>query len=323
MKLKNILFGLIIACTFASCSSEGDIIDEVTNDQGINGESRSTLTLNLDSKATDNSDMSIHNFVVALFSNDTNILYTEATGNTTTITDLIAGFKLDIYVVANASIADFAGIDSKSAFENKVASLTQTKENLIKVGVERNYTLKANNNVINSIEVEQISARIDLAGIKVNFQGGNSQFKFRLTGVELENVQNTTNLYNDERADSFNATNMVYNLNGSKEIVHGSFLGKENENSNANPIATLYTFANKNQDKTTKLIIKGDILKDGKIYETRVWPVEINIDNAGVERGNLYQIIATLTGDVTNTEVSATYQVSNWNLVTVDVPSFN
>lgn len=322
MKLRIILFGLIIASTFASCSSEGDILEEIANDQRPE-ETRSTLTLNLDNKVSEESDMAIHNFVVALFSNDTKITYQEATGSTARVTDLIAGFTVDIYVVANATNSDFEGINTKADFENKVTSLTQDTKKLIKVGVERNYTLKAGGNTINPFTVEQISARVDLAGITVNFKGGNSQFKFRLTGIELENVQNSTQLYSDDRADSFESKNLKYALDSNKEITHGTTLGKKNQQSTENSIATLYTFANKNQNKTTRLVIKGEILKDGKVYGTHAWPVEINPENAGTERGKLYEIYATLTGDVTHTEIAIAYEVSKWNSIVVDVPSFN
>lgn len=60
----------------------------------------------------------------------------------------------------------------------------------------------------------------------------------------------------------------------SRKIAYGAFSGKENDQSCANSIATLYTFANNNQKKTTKLVIKDDILKSGDTY---VWPVEVNI----------------------------------------------
>lgn len=331
MKLKNIFFALIIACTFAACSSDSTL-DELTNgNPTVLGES-STLAIKIN--AGGNDDKQINNWLVVLANGDNIFVAEEGVADDWKIftEGLYIGSSINVYTIANVKKSDFTQneLQSVASLKNKVTALTQNSEKLIKVGKQLGYILKSctstdieNCNNKLSIEVEQISARIDFAGLKVNFTGGNNQFKFRLTGVELENVQNSTKLYSDERADSFNAANLVYNLNGNKDIAYGSFLGKENEDSNANPIATLYTFANNNQERTTKLVIKGDILKNGEVYETRVWTVEVNIDNEGVKRGNLYEIYATLTGDVTRTEVTATYQVSSWNSVTVDVPSFN
>lgn len=60
----------------------------------------------------------------------------------------------------------------------------------------------------------------------------------------------------------------------SRKIANEAFLGKENDQSCTNSIATLYTFANNNQKKTTKLVIKDDILENDDTY---VWPIEVNI----------------------------------------------
>lgn len=327
MKLKNILFGLIIACTFASCSSEGDMIDEITNGQGsVNGESRSTLTLNISNNAVDEADMIIHNFVVALFSNDTRIIYQGATGNTTKVTDLIAGFNVDIYVVANATNSDFENITTKDGFESKVASLSQETSKLIKVGVKENYTLQKGDNNSIEIEVSQVAARVDLAGIRVLFEGGNSNFTFDLTDVELKNAQKTTKLatksYNDNNAATdIQAQLKDNNFSGITGIAYGDrWYGKENSASTASPIETLYTFANPNVN--TQLVIKGKIMRGTTLVQNCEWTVDLSEDNY-LKRGHLYEVFATIKTTVTN-PVSPTisYKVATWNQATINIPTF-
>ena len=177
MKLRNIL-PILAAITlgFASCSSDGDILEEMnTPATGLNELASVSfhLTDGLQTKATEDAsahEATINTYMIAIFDHATGTLlakrednYNASTGITGIQTKAI---ESDILVIVNCPVGTFAGITTQKGFKNKVLGGENNLKanNLIKYA-EATCTIDANKEYATDpikIEVCQLSACVDL-----------------------------------------------------------------------------------------------------------------------------------------------------------------
>lgn len=299
MKSINIFFALIITLAFASCSSEGDILNEMNNSNSsvIEGEKSEISVLIKDGSEA---DRQISNFIAVAFNGETRVAYVKGinASEEIKITGLKANTTVDVYVVANAG-NQFDNISAKSDFLTQTTTLSQTTTELVKFGRAENIALQSGKNELaNAINLEQVAARVDLSIETINCKS------FTVKSVKLANAHSKSSIFGNKNEYD------VYTTTEDGKIA-------DSANGTISEIATLYTFANNNSAKQTTLIIEGEIVHNNGTTDNRTYNVVVN--NGEIVNGYVYQIKAKINP---NMDITVNYQVVNWNSVTVDVPSF-
>lgn len=295
MKSINIFFALIITLAFASCSSEGDILNEMNNSNSsvIEGE-KSDISVSIKEAADQSADKKIDNFIVAVFHHGARVAFAN---NNTHVSGLRANNIVNVYVVANAGDKLNDAV-AESDFLTRTTTLSQTTTQLVKYGKLENITLVSGTNNLPEIVLEQVAARIDLSIKTINCKS------FTIKSVILENAKNKSSIFGNKNEYSDYIT-----TEDGKTV--------SSANNTMTKVATLYTFANNSSAKQTTLVIEGEIVHNNGTIDSRTYNVVVN--NGGIVNGYVYQINATINPSI---DITVSYQVENWNSVTVDVPSF-
>lgn len=343
MKLFTLFFVGIIALILPACSADGDMLIETGNDVQSREAASITITVEgMEEKAPASSDMALSNVLILVFDQSVRVglaEWTEGNGSSqVTFNDLKAGSTVDIYAIANASGGMLNGepnttnrilkeIYNEEELLRVVTSLTQQMPQLIKTASRTGYTLQRETTGIKNevtLDLIQLTARIDLSKVAVNFQGGDNTCFFRLTSVELADYVAQTNLITDPATagSSFAAASLVCDKKSwsgeYEDIRHGT------ASSASNPLASFYAFANDNKIKKTKLVIKGQIRRGKEIVSEGTWPVEIeNPATNTLQRKEWYQLDVTMSGDAHLITIQVATKVLEWKPAEVDVPAFS
>lgn len=344
MKSFTIFFAWIVALILVACSAEGDMLVETGSDAQSPEAASITVTVEgMEEKAPASSDMALSNVLILVFDRSVRVglaEWTEGNGSSqvTTFNDLKAGSTVNIYAVANASGATLNGepntanrilkeIYNEEEFLRVTTSLTQQTPQLIKTASRTGYTLQRETAGIKNevtLDLIQLTARIDLAEIAVDFQGGDKTCFFRLTSVELADYVAQTNLITEmgTAGSSFAAANLVCD----KKSWGGSYVDIRHGAASAafNTLASFYVFANDNKIKKTKLVIKGQIWRGNEIVSEGTWPVEIeNQATKTLQRKDWYQLDVTMSGDAHLIKIQVATKVLEWKPAEVDIPAFS
>ena len=191
MRKKSLFLVAIGALLLGSCSNDEENLavksgTPATLSLTLTGTNADTRALGSTSTPTLIEENKIQTIVVGLFKTDnsTDVIYelSYPSGYTAStpinVTGRIiqgsgdSGFR-NIIVVANAPNNHFSGIATKSAFENRVIALTQTKDKLPMTGTAT-VTLQANQtvNLTTPIPITRLVARINLISLKTDFESG-------------------------------------------------------------------------------------------------------------------------------------------------------
>lgn len=345
MKSFIIFFIGIIAFILGACSAEGDVLAEIGNGAQSREAASITVTVEgMNEKASASSDIAVSNVLILVFDRSVRVgmaEWTDENGNgpvATEFNDLKAGSTVNIYAVANASGAILNGepnaanrilkeLYNEEEFLRVSASLTQQTPQLIKTASCLDYPLQretaGKKNEV-TLDLIQLTARIDLSEIAVNFNGGDKTCFFRLTSVELVDYVTQTNLITDPvtAGSSFAAANLVCgkeSWSGAYEdIRHGT------DSSASGTLASFYAFANDNKLKKTKLMIKGQIWRGNEVISEGMWPVEIeNPDTNTLQRKDWYQLDVTMSGNAHLITIQVETKVLKWKPAGVDIPAFS
>lgn len=297
MKSINIFFALLITLAFASCSSEGDILDEMNNtNSSVIGEEKSNISVSIEETTDQSDDKKINNFIVAVFNGETRVAYVK--GNTQ-IGGLKANTTVDVYVVANAGNALDEAF-AKSDFLTRTTTLSQNTNELVKFGEAKGITLVSGTNILPVITLAQVAARVDLSIQTINCKS------FTITSVTLKNAKSKSSIFGDKNEY------LDYTTTEDKKTVNSA-------NNTMTKVATLYTFANDNTAKQTTLVITGKIVYDNGTTDNREYNIAVN--EGTIVNGLLYDIKATINPSM---DVTVNYQVLGWTSTeTIEVPDFN
>lgn len=343
MKSFIIFFVGVVAFILAACSVEGDMLVETENDAQAREATSITVTVEgMKEKVSSSSDMALSDVLILVFDRSVRVglaEWTAGNGNSqATFNDLKVGSTVNIYAVANASGGMLNGepntanrilkeIYNEEEFLRVFTTLTQQTPLLIKTASRTGYTLQRETDGIKNevmLDLIQLTARIDLSKVAVNFQGGDNTCFFRLTSVELADYVAQTNLLTDPAtaASSFAAVNLVCDKEGwhgsYKDIRHGT------ASSGSETLASFYAFANDNKIRKTKLVIKGQIRRGNEIISEGTWPVEIeNPDTKTLQRKDWYQLDVTMSGDAHLITIQVATKVLEWKPAEVDIPAFS
>ena len=321
MKLFDILFFWIGALAFTACSS--DLIDEPgRSGEGLVQENSITLRVANPEEA----DRHVSDMIALVFDRGVRVgmaEWNESDGDMSmTVNDLRVGSDINIYVIANTKNNSVNGVENDSdnrvmksfyneqAFLNAYTALSQETGKLMKKGSLTGYRMLPSDNEV-EIALQQVAAWIEFASLTVNFTDGDETSYFRISSVELKNVQNTTFIDNDTYGASV-TDKMVYDRpTGYEKIEHTK---------TATGLARFFTFANQDAGRPVILVINGEIHQYGASMPRSYEVVIQDAGGANVCRGHKYEIKATLSGKISTAVLD--YAVVDRELIDIEIPEF-
>lgn len=305
---------LLTLVMMVSCSTEGDVLDEMTQVEtpatsgvaaAISCSINQVMTkAGSETQPAGDKNEAVQRVLFFLMKGNQVLGYKED-AKATIYTKKQSG--LTVIAVANASDATRTALVKATTRESiyAITSGVADLESLIKIGesgeitefIEEGSTVTANA----SVAVNQLTARIDLNKLTVNVKATDNKV-VKLTGVTLKN-QNTTGLMSGKAA-GFIARN-----------IQGTIRTNElNSGVAYDDICHFYTFANETTATPTTMVLSFEV--DG-ISSSREFKIKHINEGNMVKSGYLYRLNVTVNLSGENVEPEVTFEVADWKTSTV------
>lgn len=244
MKLRNLLFGTMIACAFVACSNDDD--PNPTPVEAADAYLNIDVTTKSQTKAAGgdanalSSEIVINNLTIVAFNGEGNRLgyqrATLGTGNNTFKANndgtytfnnpiKIKAVDVNVYVVANVAENELSSLNTESAFLDKTATLSQDissigllmSSNAVAVTAANLTGTSADVAFNSTVTIQRVAARVQLTKVSVNFPNENE--KLELLGALLINGRTDSRISVAEAGATLD-----YGKAGSQAFGYGQYL---------------------------------------------------------------------------------------------------
>ena len=295
MKTINYVWAMLAttALVLTACSKEENEQQPVNMEAQLNLTIQGTATNTRATGTLPSDEDKITRVTVAVFNSDGTVNVIQEFASSTGITvNCTPGDNCTGLVVANAPEGHFAGISSKTVFEEKVIGLSQTPTELPMSGAitttdaspSTTFKLDAGKPVDLNAKISRLVARVSIESIKTNFdakgQYKNATFKLKKVFIHNGNTKSTIAGTGSEAKTGKISTDANYYAD------FETALGTD-ETITTSPYTTPYWFYTFQHDENTptKLVLFGEFDADGTgtnaSAEDLYYPVVVNKLQAG------------------------------------------